>query len=434
MYDGASAIERGRARGRSLSLARLLGKGKAGLATAEEASVPPPASTVRHRLDWADGAVLWTIDESGAGGDGFMPVALKAGRSLVFAVTPPAEALASLAVRVGTYQRTNSGTLRCSLRRPWNVVLASGAVDLSTLNDNDFAPLLDLDGVAFEPGQACLVELSLDAEPGNEIALYIADADERRPPARRHLRGFVPGTAIGTGEAVGGLLPNFRLDWAERDAFWATWPSGFDEAARALSLALGSPFEFDVVAPARRLDTVSVQFGTYARRARSHLAFELVDPVGDVLHREAVDLAGVADNGFGVVGHLGGLDLEPGRKYRARLHWLGPEGEGVAVYAAPVRVGRYELRRHLERLVPDRVFTARSWAKAEREAERAFLILDPVAADRPAPLGSLPSGSVTVPPGCRTPYAPAFRWHCELYVTLADTARGSIWLTGLACI
>jgi len=373
-----------------LLLARLFGRGRAEIPSIGDAPasvVPAHAvpSTVRHRLDWVDGAVLWTIDESGADGEGFAPVALGAGRGIAFEIVPPAEALASLGVRVGTYRRTNRGTLRCSLRQPGGDGTADGAVDLSTLEDNAFAPLLDLGGVAFVPGRPCLVELALDAEPGNEVALYVGDADEPRPAARRRLRGFLSGKEIGTGEAVRGLLPKLRMDWTERDAAWGTWPSGVDEPAEAYELAQGVPFEFDLVAPARRLDTVSVRFGTYARRPRSHVAFELVGPSGDVVHREGSDLAGVVDNSFADVAHLGDVELEPGRKYRARLHWLGPEGEGVAVYAAPVRAGRYELRPHLERLEPDRVFAARSWAKAERAADTAFLVLDPAAADRPAP-------------------------------------------------
>jgi len=328
--------------------------------------------------------VLWAIDDSGADDGAFAPVALEAGRSLALVMVPPVNALESLAVKIGTYRRANVGTLRCSLRRPWTTILASGAVDLSTLEDNGFATVLGLGAVAFEAGQACWVELTLDAEPGNEIALYLGDPGEPRPAARRRLRGFDPGAAIAADEVLRGLLPNFRLDWAERDAFWATWPSGASEPPAPQVLALRRPFEFDIVAPARRLDTLSVQFGTYARRARSHLAFELVAPSGEVLHREGLDLVDVIDNTFAPVAHLGQIDLEPGRKYRGRLHWLGPEGEEVALYAAPVRAGRYELRTHLERLDPERIFAARSWAKADRAAERAFLIVDPAMADRPA--------------------------------------------------
>ena len=343
------------------------------------------SSAVRHRLDWIDGAVLWTIDESGADGEGFAPVALQARRSIAFEVPPPASAMASLTARAGTYRRRNHGALHCRLRRPGTEVLASGTVDLSTLEDNAFAPLLDLGGVAFEPGRPASSNSCSTPSPATRSHSNLGDADEPRPAARRRLRGFVPGMAIGVGEAVRGLLPNFRLDWTERDAAWATWASGASELTEAHDLTPGVPLEFDLVAPARRLDTVSVQFGTHAHRSRSHLAFELVASSIEVLHRDGSDLAEVVDNGFAPVAHLGEVDLEPGRKYRARLHWLGPEGVDVAVYAAPVRAGRYELRPPLERLEPDRVFAARSWAKAGRAADIALLVLDPAAADRLAP-------------------------------------------------
>ncbi len=372
-----------------MSLTRLFGRVKLEVAKGAAAAIPAAPdsaalSTVRHRLSWADGAVLWEVDGRGGEGEGFVPAALEAGRSIAFEIVPPAEALSSLAVRIGTYRRANRGTLRCALRRPDRDGVVTGAVDLSALEDNGFASLFGLGGVAFEPERACLVELTLDAEPGNEIALYLGDAGAPWPPARRQLRGFVPGASIGAGEPLRGLLPTFRMDWTERDATWGTWPSDMEEGAGAHMLAPDMPFEFDLVAPARRLDTVSVRFGTFARRARSHLAFELVGPAGEVVHREGLDMAGVVDNSFAAVAHLGGIDLEPGRKYRARLHWLGPEGEEVAVYATPARPGRYQLRPHLEGLSADRVFAARSWTKLERSAENAFLVLDPAEAQRPA--------------------------------------------------
>ncbi len=67
----------------------------------------------------------------------------------------------------------------------------------------------------------------------------------------------------------------------------------------------------------------------------------------------------------------------PGRKYRVRLHWYGTVGNEVAVYAAPIPMGHYELRPHLEGLSPERLFTAASWCKATRPVEKAVLIADP---------------------------------------------------------
>ncbi len=345
---------------------------------------PPATSAVRHRLDWDDGAVLWTVDGGSEGASASAPRALDAGRSLVFTIVPPRAALGALAVRIGTYRRTNVGALRCALHRPWGRVLTRGTVDLSGLDDNAFAPVLDLGGIAFEPEDPCWVELTLDAEPGNEVALYAHDAVGEPAPARPRLRGFDPARTIAGGDPVRGLLPNYRLDWAERGASWSTWPSGARERAEPRVLAEGEPFDFDLVAPARWLDAVSVQFGTFGRRSRSYLAFEVFSPAGELLHREGFDLAEVVDNGFAPVGRLGHLALEPGGRYRARLHWLGPAGEEVALYAAPVETGRYELRPYLEGLDPERIFTAASWAKADRTVKHAVLVIDPAVADQPA--------------------------------------------------
>jgi glycosyltransferase involved in cell wall biosynthesis len=373
----------GLAPGGLLSLRRLFSKVKADARRADYTAEPAATLAVRHRLHWDEGAILWAIDDSAADDGAFAPLALQARQPLLFEIVPPVDALGTLFVKVGTYRRTNVGTLRCSLRRPSSMALALGEIDLSNLEDNAFAAVLDLRGVAFEAGRPCWVELELDAEPGNEIALYHAAAGETHPAGRRQLRGFNPEAEIPADEPVRGLLPNHRLDWAARDAFWSTWPSGASEPPGPHELEQRRPFEFDIVAPAPRIDTLSMQFGTYNRRSRSHIALELVGPEGEILHREGFDLAELVDNAFAPVAHLSQIALKPGRKYRARLHWLGPEGEGVALYAAPVRAGRYEFRPHLERLDPERVFAARSWAKAERATDRAFLILDPSGADRP---------------------------------------------------
>ncbi len=358
-----------------MSLTKLFSRTKADASHPETVAVP--ASRVRHRVHWNEGAVLWAQDDGTVDDASFAPLTLEARRPLRFEIIPPADALAALLVKVGTYCRTNLGRLRCSLGTPTGAVLASGETDLSRLDDNSFAAVLDLRGVAFSAGTPCWVELELDAEPGNEVAVYRGARDGAQAAARRTLRGFDPDNLISAGEPICGLVPNFRLDWAARDAFWSTWPSSASEAPMPLNLEPGRPFEFDIVAAAPRLDVVSVQFGTYGRRSQSHVVFELVGHSGEILHREGLDLAAVADNAFAPVAHLRDVDLEPGRKYRARLHWLGPVGEGVALYAAPVRAGRYELRPHLERLDPARIFTARSWTKAERTAESAVLILDP---------------------------------------------------------
>ena len=367
-----------------MSLTRLFNRERAEAPRVQTVAVP--ASQVRHRLHWNDGAVLWAAEDGIADDASLAPFPLEARRPLRFEIVPTADALATLLVKVGTYRRTNVGRLRCSLGTQTGAVLASGSTDLSQLDDNGFAAVLDLRGVTFSAGTPCWVELEVDAEPGNEIAVYRGTGDRAQTLARRTLRGFDPGAAIPADEPVRSLLPNYRLDWTARDAFWSTWPSSASEAPQPLALEPNRPFEFDIVAPTRRLDVVSVQFGTYGRRSRSHVAFELAGPSGEILHREGFDLADVPDNNFAPLAHLRDLDLEPGRKYRARLHWLGPPGEEVALYVAPVRAGRYELRPHLERLDPARIFADRSWDKAVRAAERAVLIIDPSRADGPAPV------------------------------------------------
>ncbi len=366
-----------------MSLTRLFSRAKAEVARAAE-DVAAPAAPVRHRIHWNEGAVLWGLEGSTAGDEAFAPFALQAQRPHRFEIVPPANSLTTLFVKVGTYCRTNLGSLRCSLRTLAGALLASGEIDISRLDDNSFAAVLDLRGVAFEAATPCWVELELDAEPGNEVAVYSGTGNGAQAAARRKLRGFDPDDDIPAGEPIRGLIPNYRLDWAARDAFWSTWPASASEVPAPLNLEPGRPFEFDIVAAAPCLEVLSVQFGTYNRRSRSHVAFELVGSSGKILHRQGFDLAELADNAFAPLAHLRDVILSPGRKYRVRLHWLGPDGEEVALYAAPVRAGRYELRPHLERLDPARIFAARSWMKAERAAERVFLILDPSHADRPA--------------------------------------------------
>ncbi|MGI3903987.1 MAG: glycosyltransferase [Janthinobacterium lividum] len=365
-----------------MSFARLFSKAKAEAAKTSDLA-EPPTSLVRHRLAWEDGAIFWEIDDSAAPLETFTPVALEPGRSLVFTVVPPAAELRDLAVRIGTYRRSNVGMLRCRLYRPWTEMLASNAVDVSTLEDNAFVSVLDLHDILFTSGEAYWVELMLDAAPGNEVAIYTSDATEALPPARRRLRGFHPEREIASGPFVRGLLPSYRMDWAEKDAFWGAWPSAHRDDSTPHRLEQKQPFEFDLVAPASRIETLSVAFGVYGLSSRSLLVTELVDMSGSILHREGTDLTGVPDAGLAPIAHLGLVPLDPGRKYRVRLHWLGPAGEDVAIYATPLARGRYELRPYLERLDPARVFTPSSWAKPDRATARAILVIDPALADRP---------------------------------------------------
>ncbi len=201
-----------------MSLTRLFSKARAEAPRAEAVAVP--ASPVRHRLHWNEGAVLWAAEDGTADDASFAPFALEVRRPLRFEIVPPADKLATLLVKVGTYCRTNVGRLRCSLGTPTGAVLASGETDLSRLDDNSFAAVLDLRGVAFATGSPCWVELELDAEPGNEVAVYRGTGDGAQAVTRRKLRGFDPEGAIPAGEPVRGLTPEL--------------PSGLGGAGRLL--------------------------------------------------------------------------------------------------------------------------------------------------------------------------------------------------------
>ncbi len=242
------------------------------------AEVGPPPS-IRHRVYWNDGAIHWSDDPGGKTDAGFASVPLEVGQTCRFRITAPKPRLASLAVKVGTYCRTNVGRLVCRIHRPLGTVLASADTDLATLRDNAFQAVLDLSCLAFEEGQDYWVELALAADPGNEIAVYVAAEDPRGSVPHRRIEGFKSDDTIEVGSLTRGLLPRYRLDWMQRDAMWSTWPTVSDEDALAYApcaLEFRKAFEFEIVAPVRRPRALLMQLATFERRARAHLVTELL--------------------------------------------------------------------------------------------------------------------------------------------------------------
>lgn len=363
--------------------------------TAEPSGEP----AIRHRVYWNEGAIRWSEDPGGDTDGAFLPVPLETGQTCRFRITAQRTNLAALAVRVGTYRRINVGSLSCRLHRPFGTVLASASTDLTTLQDNAFQAILDLHGVPLEAGRDYWVELALTADPGNEIALYAAIPEIGPLMPHRRLEGFNADDELEIESVKRGLLPRYRLDWSQDDALWSTWPTvpGPDAPPyKPYALEFREAFEFEIVAPIRRPGTLKVQLATFERRVKGHVVVELLGPAEDALLRNALDLSDVTDNSFVSALDLADTDLEPGRKYRVRLHWYGSAGNEVAVYAAPIAVGCYELRPHLESLSPDRLFTAAAWGRVAQSVEKAFLITTPGDLERP---GTLLAGVRRIFPG-----------------------------------
>ncbi len=358
----------------------ILARLRRGSERAAIAAEPSEESTIRHRVHWNEGAIRWSEDPAGNADSAFVPVPLEAHQSRRFRMIAPKSDLAALAVRIGTYRRVNVGILSCRLHGPAGAVLASASTDLATLQDNAFHAVLDLRGVALEAGQDYWVGLALTAEPGNEIALYAAVPEIAPGMPHRRVEGFDADRELEIESVRRGLLPRYRLDWSQEDALWSTWPTvpGPDAPAfEPYALQFREAFEFEIVATMRRPAILKVQLATFERRVEGHVVVELIGPADDSLLRSALDLSHVKDNCFVPALDLAAVDLEPGRKYRVRLHWHGSPGNEVAVYAAPVAVGRYELRPHLESLSPERLFTAAAWGRAAQAVEKAFLIATP---------------------------------------------------------
>jgi len=340
---------------------------------------PSAGLEIRHRVYWNEGAIRWSEEPGGDTDAAFVSVPLETDQACRFRITAPKTDLAALAVRVGTYRRINVGSLSCRLHRPFGTVLAWASTDLTTLQDNAFQAVLDLQGVALEAGQDYWVELALTADPGNEIALYAAVPEIGPLIPHRRLEGFNSDREFEIESVKGGLLPRYRLDWSQDDALWSTWPTVPGPEASLFepyALKFREAFEFEIVATVRRSGILRVQLATFEQRVKGHVAVELLGPTDDPLLRNALDLSHVTDNSFVPVLDLAGADLEPGRKYRVRLHWYGSMGN-VAVYAGPVTVGRYELRPHLESLSPDRLFTEAAWGRVAQVVRKAFLIATP---------------------------------------------------------
>lgn len=160
------------------------------------------------------------------------------------------------------------------------------------------------------------------------------------------------------------FLPRYRLDWDENEASWWTGPQFFKEEEATVTPYQLSPsevFEFPIIAPARRLRTLSVQIGTYVARKHASLIVKMRSQTGETLTSTDIDLSQVSDNSFHPVLDLRDLSFEPGAKYTVQMTWSGKPGTEVAVYAAamPVGSGRYQLPRHLSGLCSARTFALR---------------------------------------------------------------------------
>ena len=308
---------------------------------------------------------------------------LENGRPLRVPFEPPSTYLDRFEVVFGTFRRRNVGQVVCSLLHG-NVTVATGTVDLEDITDNAFHRLLDLEGIAFVNRRQYALELRLDAAPGNEIAVYVPARAGTNPGRRRQLlkidQQFRQGSVV-----VEGMLPRYRLEWEANEARWATWPTvSIEDTAgyEAHRFKAGEAFGFEIVAPASAVD-LSVQLATYQRRVDGFLATEIRDRDGEVMAWTALDLATVMDNQFAPLLSIGANVLQPGRKYRVRLHWFGSEAEPVALYAARIAPGRYELKRHLIGLDVPRLFSERAWRKSATPSPKVTIVASEALLDVP---------------------------------------------------
>jgi glycosyltransferase involved in cell wall biosynthesis len=123
------------------------------------------------RVSWREAGLDWT--EGPPNLDyGFAPHRLTPGLACRVAIPPSRRRADRLLVQFGTYGRRNAGRLTCRLLGRFGGVLARSEIDIAALADCAFADVLGL--ARRRPGRRCTMELSLDAAPGNEIAVFVA--------------------------------------------------------------------------------------------------------------------------------------------------------------------------------------------------------------------------------------------------------------------
>jgi glycosyltransferase involved in cell wall biosynthesis len=133
---------------------------------------------VSYILCWRDGGETWSDGPGNLDhGAGFVAHALEAGGAFRFEIEARHPALDRLLLRIATFSRRNSGNLICTLADASGAQLAATTTQLDTLDDYQFHCVLNLAGAPVKAGSLYTVTLLLEAAPGNEIAIYLAEAD-----------------------------------------------------------------------------------------------------------------------------------------------------------------------------------------------------------------------------------------------------------------
>lgn len=128
-----------------------------------------------HVVCWHEAGELFSAGPGNLDhGAGFVPWFVPIGANWQFSFLAPRDALETLLVKIGTCCRVNRGVLQGRIAGADGAVLACAAVALDTLADNEFHAVFDLRGVGFVAGATYDVTLWVEADPGNEIALYAA--------------------------------------------------------------------------------------------------------------------------------------------------------------------------------------------------------------------------------------------------------------------
>lgn len=173
-------------------------------------------------------------------------------------------------------------------------------------------------------------------------------------------------------------LPEFRVNWHDDAADWSVSPEfpGNSEL-RALALANEREIVFEIVAPSEAVDSLHINFATFARTNSVSVTCDLLDADGILLLRQHSSADQIADNAFHKFLDLRTLQFELGKKYWVRLSSAGASTDDCfGVWCREVVAGRYQLPRKIDGFRQRRVFNYGAEAAGPRSKLDCYALFD----------------------------------------------------------
>jgi glycosyltransferase involved in cell wall biosynthesis len=175
-----------------------------------------------------------------------------------------------------------------------------------------------------------------------------------------------------------GVVPFYRISWSDESCLWAVsplWAAHVEAAKFARPIALGSALSFDILAPGRGLDGISLHLASGPNGARVRLWSQLQNESGAVLASSVMPALDTTD-GYCKILDLRDVRLDAGRPYRVKVS-TSDAGSAVSTWAVAVETGRLQLLTSLMAFREDRHGIYREKEMSADSRIRSVLALAP---------------------------------------------------------